>query len=349
MCTLLDTFEVEAIVSELSVTSDVELLLDFLLHLLRDGNLTNLSVPGANRKARRLMFKLISVTNIVPRSLFITDVKIETHITIGMGSFGRVFRGEHDGKPVALKLVEKGRKENSLLKDFCQEALAWRSLSHRCILPLLGIYEEKSQLYLVSPFMPNDTLNRWRKKHTPPVAKVDRLMLEIAEGMHHLHSEGVVHGDLHAGNVLLDSELHCKIADFGLTRHSETTVAASTRAFSPNFAAPELFGLCTTCGQSGCDGCDEGRGVQHRSKTTKTDVYAFGCLYYAIFFGVAPFHEKNDFQILRLVMVGERPCRLENPKMADGTWNLITSCWISKPSERPTMAEIVEIMKLLSQ
>jgi serine/threonine protein kinase len=139
------------------------------------------------------MFKLISVTNIVPRSLFITDVKIETHITIGMGRFGRVFRGEHNGKPVALKLVEKGRKEvrsshclifigidlvlkDSLLKDFCQEALAWRSLSHRCILPLLGIYEEKSQLYLVSPFMPNDTLNRWRKKHTPPVAEVDRLV-----------------------------------------------------------------------------------------------------------------------------------------------------------------------------
>jgi serine/threonine protein kinase len=128
-------------------------------------------------------------------------------------------------------------------------------------------------------------------------------MLEVAEGMQHLHSEGVVHGDLHAvsafsfiqishrahvivcqGNVLLDSELHCKITDFGLTRHSEITVAASTGAFSPNFAAPELFGLCITCGQSGCDGCDEGRGVQHRSKTMKTDVYAFGCLYYAVRF-----------------------------------------------------------------
>lgn len=85
------------------------------------------------------------------------------------------------------------------------------------------------------------------------------------------------------GNVLLDFELHCKIADFGLTRHSEITVPISTRTFSPNFAAPELFGLCPTCSHSTCNGCDEGRGV-HRSKTMKTDVYAFGCLYYAVRF-----------------------------------------------------------------
>ena len=142
------------------------------------------------------MFKLISMTNIVPRSLFIRKVEAETHITIGTGGFGRVFRGEHNGEPVALKLVEKGRKDvrashcllfigiilidlvlkNSLIKEFCQEALTWRSLSHRFILPLLGIYEEKPQLFLVSPFMPNGTLHGWRKKRTPAVAEVHRLV-----------------------------------------------------------------------------------------------------------------------------------------------------------------------------
>ena len=117
---------------------------------------------------------------------------MKTHITIGTGGSGRVFRGENNGKPVALKLV-KGRKDvrashcllfividlvlkSSLIGDFCQEALAWRSLSHRFILPLLGIYEEKSQLFLVSPFMPNGTLHGWRKKHTLAVAEVHRLV-----------------------------------------------------------------------------------------------------------------------------------------------------------------------------
>ena len=49
-----------------------------------------------------------------------------------------------------------------------------------------------------------------------------------------------------------------------------------------NFVAPELFGMCTTCGSFDCDGCQRDEAVQKRFKTMETDVYAFGCLYYAV-------------------------------------------------------------------
>jgi hypothetical protein len=49
--------------------------------------------------------------------------------------------------------------------------------------------------------------------------------------------------------------------------------------FVPNYAAPELFGMCSVCDQEGCDGGHPG----HRTtKTLETDVYAFGCLYYEV-------------------------------------------------------------------
>jgi len=66
--------------------------------------------------------------------------------------------------------------KDSLSQDFCREALAWRSLKHRFILPLLGIFEKKSQLYLVSPFMTNGTLSDWRKKQDPTVSEIHRLV-----------------------------------------------------------------------------------------------------------------------------------------------------------------------------
>ena len=59
------------------------------------------------------MFKLISMTDVLPRSLFITDVT--TLDVIGVGGFGRVFKGKHKGQHVALKVVDKTHKSVSTL------------------------------------------------------------------------------------------------------------------------------------------------------------------------------------------------------------------------------------------
>lgn len=58
------------------------------------------------------MFKLISKTDVIPSSLFITNVKTDFSIigAVGIGGYGRVFRGEHEGRTVALKILDKARK-----------------------------------------------------------------------------------------------------------------------------------------------------------------------------------------------------------------------------------------------
>ena len=51
---------------------------------------------------------------------------------------------------------------------------------------------------------------------------------------------------------------------------------------------------------------------------------------------------------MRRVLTGARPDRLESPSMDDDTWNVIQSCWNSKPAERPAMEQIMEKMTLLA-
>jgi serine/threonine protein kinase len=115
--------------------------------------------------------------------------------------------------------------------------------------------------------------------------------LEVAQGIACIHAEGAVHGDIcgvfylkytmlrsadtSQANVLLDHEFHAQIADFGLTRLSGDP-DTRTVALHYNFSAPELFGFFKEeISHSNDD-------AQPMVKTYKSDVYAFGCLYYEV-------------------------------------------------------------------
>ncbi|KAF8336184.1 kinase-like domain-containing protein [Amanita rubescens] len=332
ICKLLYKEDYVDVAEQLNQAEDVKNLLDFILHLLR-------GLPGDDmglkRRARRLMFKIISRMPVIPSSLILTGVSMpEKRDYIGSGGFGRVFKGELQGAIVALKVLYKSGNDVA----FCREALMWRSLTHKFVLPFLGIYELEDgttpQFFLVSPYMTNGNLAQWRKKVNPSVAEVKERILEVAQGMEYIHSEGAVHGDLRGENILLDADLHVQIADFGLTRHSEATNTRSG-GLHVNFAAPELFGFCE-------DEDDSSDDVPAR--TQMSDVYAFGCLYYEIHYDSIPFAGKQDLQILTLISRGILPPRLDEPPLSDRAWNVIRCCWVREASERPRMKEITENM-----
>ncbi|KAF8325731.1 kinase-like domain-containing protein [Amanita rubescens] len=313
--------------------SDARNLLDFILHILRNGwfPIQGLSPLDINRRARRFMFKVISKMPVMPPSLTVTGVSIPFERNyIGSGGFGRVFRGELRGKVVALKVLYKSDNNTA----FCREAFMWGSLTHELVLPFLGIYEhedgESSQFFLVSPYMKNGTLARWRKQENPSIAEIMKRILGVSQGMQYIHSVGAVHGDLRGENVLLDDDLHVQIADFGLTRLSEATNTRSG-ALHLNFAAPELFGIFED---------DDDPSDDPPPRTEMSDVYAFGCLFYEICYDSIPFAGKSDMQILTLIARGVLPPRPPEQPWHDEAWDLIQRCWVRDPFRRPTMEEV---------
>jgi serine/threonine protein kinase len=66
--------------------------------------------------------------------------------------------------------------KDSLLRDILREAIVWRSLSHRFILPFLGVYEGKPESSLVSPLMENGTLTQWRRKQERGAIEIHRMV-----------------------------------------------------------------------------------------------------------------------------------------------------------------------------
>ena len=141
---------------------------------------------------------------VIPRSLIITGLTMPSdHGFIGGGGSGLVFKGELEGKAVALKVLHKTRNNvvrhppanplKSLLsisfqkQALCQEALMWRSSNDRYVLPFWGIYENEasSQSFFVSPYMANGTLAQWRKREAPsPLAVTSRVRFILSAVSH---------------------------------------------------------------------------------------------------------------------------------------------------------------------
>ncbi len=139
------------------------------------------------------MFKLVTETSITPRSLFIKHVKIDNEGSINIGGFGRVFKGEYKGKAATLQLMDKGLKDVSVMlfffynpdsfvkgkfnqsQDFVLEVLARRSLSHRFVLPIFGIFVDGMEPFFVSPYV-ETSLTEWRRTQTRDVLEIYELV-----------------------------------------------------------------------------------------------------------------------------------------------------------------------------
>ncbi|KAJ7742169.1 kinase-like domain-containing protein, partial [Mycena maculata] len=279
----------------------------------------------------------------LPSSLFITGVTDSEDQPTFHGGFGDVYRASYGGKRVALKRIRMFQvNSNSEFKgirlQFCREALVWQMLQHEYVLPLIGIDRETFSLLfsMVSPWMKHDTVLQYLSHHGR--TDVDRLLLQVAEGLGYLHSMNIVHGDLHGINILVSDDLNVCLADFGLTTiiaASIYDISSSNHSGSMRWMAPELL-------QPSMFGCD--RFV----RTPTSDVYAFACVCLeaspfncSLHTGRPHFSDITlDVPVIFKVIAGERPARPET-SMPPNLWALVTAAWVERFRDRPDIETIV--------
>nr|XP_039261602.1 receptor-interacting serine/threonine-protein kinase 2-like [Styela clava] len=160
-----------------------------------------------------------------------------------------------------------------------------------------------------------------------------KIISEIISAMNYLHNRSppVLHLDLKSDNVLLDSELHAKLCDFGLsqmrtlnTLRSRSTVLVRSIAGTPGYIDPQRL-------------------ADPKFKpTTKSDVYAFGILEWEILTDTLSYEGMNNEQIANHVIINKlRPGVSLVPQIfPDGMTNIMESSWAQEPSERPTFKEL---------
>ncbi|KAF7336061.1 Kinase-like protein [Mycena sanguinolenta] len=285
-------------------------------------------------KARHLMQKVFEAGEQLPSSLFIEGVNNhDEHPTFG-GGFGDVYQASYQGKMVALKRIRIFTADSAPHRtrlQFYKEALVWQGLRHRFILPLLGIdrLTFAPSFCMVSPWMKYGTVLKYLRDHGR--RDVNRLLLEVAQGLDYLHFMNIVHGDLRGNNILISDDGYACLSDFGLATtiaDADSTVgvtSTSNRAGSSQWFAPELIHPTKF-------GCTK------FVRTKASDVYAYGCVCLELYTGNPPFPHLREIAASLRVIEGERP---EQPStMPVELWQMVTSAWVEDFRARPTIHDI---------
>ncbi|WCJ32870.1 Concanavalin A-like lectin protein kinase family protein [Euphorbia peplus] len=231
-----------------------------------------------------------------PREFAFKDLKKATNNfdeknKLGQGGFGVVFKGvlPDENVPVAVKKFSRDNLKSQ--DDFLAELTIINRLRHKNLVRLLGWCHKNETLLLVYDYMPNGSLDG----HIFPKPEDNKAVLEwkrryniiagVASALHYLHNEydqKVVHRDLKASNIMLDSNFNARLGDFGLARaiDNEKTSYAELEGIQGTlgYIAPECF---------------------HTGKATReSDVYGFGAVVLEVVCGQRPWTKHESFNLL---------------------------------------------------
>ncbi|XP_076808670.1 uncharacterized protein LOC143451813 [Clavelina lepadiformis] len=275
---------------------------------------------------------------------------------LGRGGFGTVRLGHHQVlgrlavkcQPMQGSITEMKEAKQGLLKEVKMILLA----AHKHVIRIEGLIDEEDWVGVVMEHMSAGSLNDLifnQNIETIPYPLLLRMSYESADAITYLHKMlkdiRIAHGDLKPQNILLNSDLHCKVADFGgaaLSHHTRTATARPdiTGEGSQHtllFSAPERL-------DPDCD-----------RLTTSMDVYSVGVIFYMMIVRKYPtianeilFRMTGKFQgvFLQQKLIDEIKNGLKRRKDEQGVRiislmeSIMTKCVDNDPSNRQAMIEI---------
>lgn len=236
---------------------------------------------------------------------------------MGRGGMGIVYKAFDEvlQRWVAIKTLQDSIAESQpeLKQRFLSEARILAALVHPSI-PKVFDLSLKSPYYLAFELINGQSLRSFLEKQEKPLSLHHFLQMacDMASALAYACSKDVLHRDIKPDNILVDSDNHCYLIDFGLAQIEGQVNLTKTGLVmgTPWYLAPERF--------------------KGEPATVASEIYAFGVMLFEMLEGCKPY-EGND---VNLVMVQE-PKKVSREDVCKELQILISECLSKNPANRP--------------
>ncbi|KAF2864183.1 serine/threonine kinase [Piedraia hortae CBS 480.64] len=247
------------------------------------------------------------------------------------------------GELLAVKQVEvnpKGQnadatKVREMVKALDTEIETMQHLDHVNIVQYLGCERRDFSISIFLEYISGGSVGSCLRKHGKfEEAVVSSLTRQTLTGLAYLHSEGILHRDLKADNILLDLDGTCKISDFGISKRSADPYIndiTNSMQGSVFWMAPEVIraqALITA-----------GNEPVNQGYSAKVDIWSLGCVVLEMFAGRRPWSKEEAIgAIYKLGSLNQAPPIPDDVSTVVGpaALSFMYDCFTINPSERPT-------------
>ena len=246
---------------------------------------------------------------------------------LGEGSFGKVYlmRDKKNRKFVCVKVIKIKnipKKEREATKN---EVDLLKKLNHPNIVRYIDSFLSKNResLCISMEYCDGGDLAsqiKAAKKNLFSESKILHWFVQIALGLHHMHTNRVLHRDLKTQNIFLLGNGRLVLGDLGISKVLEGTMDfAQTCIGTPYYMSPEIF--------------------QNKPYSYKSDVWALGCVLYEMTTLSHAFDEKSLNGLAQKIIKGRYPSI--NAKYSRYLAELIAQMLATNPMQRPDMDQIL--------
>ncbi|XP_034936090.1 serine/threonine-protein kinase PLK1-like [Chelonus insularis] len=243
---------------------------------------------------------------------------------LGKGGFAKVYLMTDlaNGKKYACKIIPKNRMQKIHIQKIAREIMIHKDLNHINVVQMHHYFEDNLNVYMLLEACPRKSLMhvlKYRGKVTEPEARY--YMKQMVTGVAYIHSQKVVHRDLKPGNMFLSDGMIVKIGDFGLATRPDGQRRRVTVCGTPNYIAPEV--------------------LYKQSYSFEADVWALGCILYALLAGQPPF-EAATLKETYSKICNNRYKKLDDTVASRSGQDLIRCLLHPLPELRPSLARVKE-------